>query len=761
MNLADLNPMQRKAAETLQGPVLILAGAGSGKTRTVTYRIANLISRGVSPRAILALTFTNKAAREMRERVEKLVGASANDMWLGTFHSVCVRMLRRDIEKIGYSRSFTIYDDDDSTRVIKEALKALNIDDKVISPREVSSKLSDAKNKLLTPDEWFMQSPRDFRSQKLHDIFVWYENKLKSANALDFDDILIKALQLLVDHPPVLDYYRRRFEYVHVDEYQDTNVAQYQFVRLLTQESRNLCVVGDDDQSIYGWRGADIRNILEFEKDFPDATVIKLEQNYRSTANILDAANQVIAHNTGRKEKALWTDEGEGDLIRLFAAGDEREEAAWICEQILQLSRAKVPYSQMAVLYRMHAQSRVMEEMFMRAGIPYRVFGGTRFYDRREIKDALAYLRVVMNPTDDISLTRIINTPRRSIGDSTVSQLQEYAREMDIPLYSVVMAPPESLSSRPRKCIGEFAMLLMKLTFAKDTMGLAEFVEYTLNETGLKGQFTGEDTEEAKTRVDNLMEFVGAAREFEGKSEEKTLEAFLENVALVTDMDRQEEAPQYVTLMTLHSAKGLEYKAVFMAGMEEGIFPSMRSVTEESRYEEERRLCYVGITRAREKLFMSYARRRMLFNQITHNAPSPFLREIPDRLLHDEWADVRRNPVAAEHHAQQARQMERGRINPSKPRNLSFGTPGMGQKADLTAIPGVTKGFVASPARKSANVMGQIYKVGERVLHLKFGKGTVLSVTGEGGDARIRIAFTAYGEKEFSLAIAPIVKIED
>ena len=761
MNLADLNPMQRRAAETLNGPVLILAGAGSGKTRTVTYRIANLISRGVNPRSILALTFTNKAAREMRERVEKLVGATAQDMWLGTFHSVCVRMLRRDIEKIGYSRSFTIYDDDDSIRVIKEALKTLNIDDKVISPREVSSKLSDAKNKLMNPDEWFHQSPRDFRSQKIHDIFVWYENKLKSANALDFDDILLKALQLLLDHPPVLDYYRRRFEYVHVDEYQDTNVAQYQFVRLLTQESRNLCVVGDDDQSIYGWRGADIRNILDFEKDFPDATVIKLEQNYRSTANILDAANQVIAHNRGRKEKALWTDAGEGEKIRLFAAGDEREEAAWICEQIRQMRRQQFPYSEMSVLYRMHAQSRVMEEMFMRAGIPYRVFGGTRFYDRREIKDALAYLRVIVNPTDDVSLLRIINTPRRSIGDSTVTLLQDYAREMDIPLYSAIMAPPDTLNARPRKCIGEFAMLLMKLTAMKDMMSLSEFCDHMLNETGLKGQFTGEDSEENKTRVENLMEFVGAAREFEGKSEEKTLEAFLENVALVTDLDRQEDAPQYVTMMTLHSAKGLEYKAVFLAGMEEGIFPSMRSVTEENRYEEERRLCYVGITRARERLFLSFARRRMLFNQITHNAPSPFLKEIPERLMQDEWASVRQNPVAADH-LRQERPVEKNRINPARPRNLSFGTPGMGQqKRDPATIPGVTKGFVPSQAAKSANMVGQMYKVGERVLHLKFGKGTVRAIHGEGADARIRIAFTAYGEKEFSLAIAPIVKIED
>ncbi|MCI5771517.1 MAG: DNA helicase PcrA [Clostridiales bacterium] len=757
-DLNDLNPMQRKAAETLDGPVLILAGAGSGKTRTVTYRIANLLSRGVAPWSILALTFTNKAAREMRERVEKLVGeGQAKDMWLGTFHSVCVRMLRRDIEKIGYSRSFTIYDEDDSTRVIKEALKTLNIDEKQLAPREVRSKLSDAKNKLMTPDEWFAASPKDFHSQKLHDVFGWYEQRLKGANALDFDDILLRALQLLVDHPPVLDYYRQKFRYVHVDEYQDTNAAQYQFVRLLTQESRNLCVVGDDDQSIYGWRGADIRNILDFEKDFPDATVIKLEQNYRSTANILDAANQVIAHNTGRKEKVLWTDAGEGEPIHLFGAGDEREEAAWICEQIKQLSRTGVSYADMAVLYRMHAQSRVMEEMFMRAGIPYHVFGGTRFYDRKEIKDALAYLRLMVNPSDDVSLLRIINTPRRSIGDSTVAQLQEYARENDMPLYSAVMAPPAALSSRPRKCISDFAMLLMRLGQAKARMPLSELVLFMLEETGLKGQFAGEDTDEARARVENLMEFAGAAQEFENKSDDKTLEAYLENVALITDLDRQEDAPQYVTLMTLHSAKGLEYDVVFLAGLEAGIFPSMRSMNDEQKMEEERRLCYVGITRARKRLYLSYARRRMLFNQITHNDPSPFLREIPERLLHDEWKEPQFRALAPSPASIQA---ERARLNPQKPRNLSFGTPGMGQKpTDPRLIPGVTRGFVPSPAR-TGSAMGQLFKPGDRVLHRKFGMGTVLSVTGSGADARIRITFTAYGEKEFSLAIAPIAKVE-
>ncbi|MBR2054053.1 MAG: UvrD-helicase domain-containing protein, partial [Clostridia bacterium] len=597
MNLSLLNPMQRKAAQTLEGPVLILAGAGSGKTRTITFRIANLIESGVAPWRILALTFTNKAAREMKERVARLVGSDVDEMWLGTFHSVCVRILRRDIEKIGYQRSFTIYDEDDQQRVIKDALKALHYDEKQLPPREIRAKISDAKNRMLSPDEWFQESPRDFRSQQIHDIMRYYEERLHNANALDFDDLLLCTLQLFVEHPPVLDYYRQKFSYVHVDEYQDTNMAQYTFVRLLTQESRNLCVVGDDDQSIYGWRGADIRNILDFETDFPDATVIKLEQNYRSTANILDAANQVIAHNTGRKEKALWTDEDEGEKIRLFSAGDEREEAAWICVTIKKLQKMHNNLAEIAVLYRTHAQSRVLEEMFMRSGIPYRVFGGTKFYDRKEVKDALAYLRVIVNPADDVSLTRIINTPKRSIGDTTIAALQEYAREEELPLFSVLAAPPDSLSSRAKKSISAFSMLLMQLTLMKESLSLSEFVEKMLDETGLKAQFEVDGSDEAQTRLENLMEFAGAAKEFEQQSAEKTLEAFLENVSLVTDLDRQEDAPQYVTLMTLHSAKGLEYDDVFLCGLEEGIFPSMRSITEENKMEEERRLCYVGITK--------------------------------------------------------------------------------------------------------------------------------------------------------------------
>ena len=757
IDLDALNPMQRKAAETLEGPVLILAGAGSGKTRTLTYRIANLIDHGVKPWHILALTFTNKAAREMRERVERLVGGEAADMWIGTFHSVCVRILRRDIEKLGYQRSFTIYDDDDQLRVIKNGVKTLNLDENRLPPKEIRNKISDAKNRMLSPDEWFQESPRDYQSQQFHDLYSYYEERLRAANALDFDDLLLRTLQLFLDHPPVLDYYRQRFQYVHVDEYQDTNAAQYEFVRLLTQESRNLCVVGDDDQSIYGWRGADIRNILDFEKDFPDTKVVKLEQNYRSTANILDAANQVIAHNVGRKEKALWTDGGAGEKIHLFSAGDEREEAAWICERVRKLQRQHVPYAQIAVLYRMHAQSRVIEEMFTRAGIPYRIFGGTRFYDRKEVRDALAYLRVIVNPADDVSLARIINTPKRSIGDSTVAVLQEQARREELPLLSVINDPPESLSSRPRKCIQEFAMLLMRLTALRDTLPLSDFVEAMLKETGLTAQYEVVGNEEARTRLENLMEFAGAAREFEKQSEDPSLEAFLENVALVTDLDQQEDAPQYVTMMTLHSAKGLEYEAVFISGMEEGIIPSIRTSMDENRLEEERRLCYVGITRAKKMLFLSFARRRTIFNQITHNPPSPFLREIPERLIIDEWAEPTRmgfapetpKPAAVNHR--------------DRPRNLSFGTPGMaaGSRGALN-IPGVQKGFVPSAARVMAgSAMGQLFKPGDRVMHRKFGEGTVQAVQGSGADARIQIAFTAYGTKDFSLSIAPIVKIDD
>lgn len=780
MNLNDLNPMQRRAAETLEGPVLILAGAGSGKTRTLTYRVANLLEHGVKAWHILALTFTNKAAREMRERIERLAGADAGEAWIGTFHSICCRILRRDIEKLGYERSFTIYDDDDQQRVIKAVLKELDIDEKFLPPKAVSADISDAKNRLLSPDEWLQRRGGDYRSQKTHDVMTRYEQRLRAANALDFDDLLVKTLQLFVEHPPVLEYYQSRFQYVHVDEYQDTNYAQYQLVSLITRKSRNLCVVGDDDQSIYGWRGADIRNILDFEKDFPDATVIKLEQNYRSTANILDAANQIIAHNEGRKEKELWTEDGEGEKITLYAAADERDEAAWICQRIRQLQRGGTPYGSIAILYRMHALSRVLEETLMRAGIPYHVYGGTRFYDRREVRDVLAYLRVIQNPADDISLSRIINVPKRAIGDSTVEQLTQYARQNDMSLYAAVAAPPDTLSSRARKSVNDFSSLIVSLLLAKETLPLSELVQKVIDDSGLIAQYQKEENEENQARIENIREFMGAVTEFEQKSEDKSLFAFLENVALVTELDNQDSAPSFVTMMTLHSAKGLEYDAVFMSGMEEGIFPSARAMQEDNRVEEERRLCYVGVTRARKLLHLSYARRRMLFNQMQFNAPSCFLQEIPKRLIREEQssaaqsasygygASAARGAGWGSYGGSGMRRQGGYQDNESRPQYGYDDTMPQRRAPAPKAparpaqqpwnIPGVQRGFVPSPAR---SVQVQLFKVGDKVQHPKFGKGVIREVTGSGDAARLHIVFPVFGEKVLAQSIAPIVKIEE
>ena len=780
MNLNDLNPMQRRAAETLEGPVLILAGAGSGKTRTLTYRVANLLEHGVKAWHILALTFTNKAAREMRERIERLAGADAGEAWIGTFHSICCRILRRDIEKLGYERSFTIYDDDDQQRVIKAVLKELDIDEKFLPPKAVSADISDAKNRLLSPDEWLQRRGGDYRSQKTHDVMTRYEQRLRAANALDFDDLLVKTLQLFVEHPPVLEYYQSRFQYVHVDEYQDTNYAQYQLVSLITRKSRNLCVVGDDDQSIYGWRGADIRNILDFEKDFPDATVIKLEQNYRSTANILDAANQIIAHNEGRKEKELWTEDGEGEKITLYAAADERDEAAWICQRIRQLQRGGTPYGSIAILYRMHALSRVLEETLMRAGIPYHVYGGTRFYDRREVRDVLAYLRVIQNPADDISLSRIINVPKRAIGDSTVEQLTQYARQNDMSLYAAVAAAPDTLSSRARKSVNDFSSLIVSLLLAKETLPLSELVQKVIDDSGLIAQYQKEENEENQARIENIREFMGAVTEFEQKSEDKSLFAFLENVALVTELDNQDSAPSFVTMMTLHSAKGLEYDAVFMSGMEEGIFPSARAMQEDNRVEEERRLCYVGVTRARKLLHLSYARRRMLFNQMQFNAPSCFLQEIPKRLIREEQssaaqsasygygASAARGAGWGSYGGSGMRRQGGYQDNESRPQ-YGYGDTMPQRRAPAPKaparpaqqpwnIPGVQRGFVPSPAR---SVQVQLFKVGDKVQHPKFGKGVIREVTGSGDAARLHIVFPVFGEKVLAQSIAPIVKIEE
>ena len=756
MNLQGLNQEQRKAAETLEGPVLILAGAGSGKTRALTYRIANLIDHGVAPWNILAITFTNKAAREMRERVSALVGQSGEDVWVSTFHAMCARILRRDIEKLGYSRSFTIYDDDDQTAVLKELYKTLNIDDKNLPLREVKSKISDAKNKLLDPDGWFAASSRDFRSQQIHDLYSGYERKLKQGNALDFDDLLVRTLELFADHPPVLESYRERFRYVHVDEYQDTNFAQYSLVKILTHRSRNICVVGDDDQSIYGWRGADIRNILDFEKDYPDATVIKLEQNYRSTANILDAANQVIAHNEGRMEKALWTEMPAGDPIRLFCAGDEREEAAWICDRMHQLKKSGKDFGDMAVLYRSNAQSRVLEDMLVRAGIPYRIYGGLRFYDRKEVKDIVAYLRCIVNPSDDVSLRRIINQPKRSIGESTIAELVRYAAEEQMPLFSALVDIPDTLSARPRKCVSEFGDLMNELVMAHEDMGVLDFVTHLIARTGLKAQYEKDQSDEGKNRIENIDEFLGAVAEYEKAAENPSLEDYLENVALVSDLDNASPDAKAVTLMTLHSAKGLEFPVVFMAGLEEGIFPTARSFQDDEKLEEERRLCYVGITRAQQQLYISFASQRMLYNQVSYNAPSRFLREIPPRLVDDQQISKRERSFPGVMESYQHPTPKRA------PRYASETGRGIGAGRSALGIPGVQKGFTPSAASKvPASAVASLFNVGDRVMHRKFGEGNVLEIRGKGSEARIIIGFAAYGQKEFVLSIAPIVKVND
>ena len=799
MNLNDLNREQRLAAETLEGPLLVLAGAGSGKTRALTYRVANLISRGVPPWAIMAITFTNKAAAEMRERIEKLVGESAQDVWVSTFHAGCAKILRRDIEKLGYTRSFTIYDDDDQISALKEILKKMNVDEKFLPPREIKSKISDAKNKLLGPQEWFAQSDRDYRCQMVYDVYNAYEEKLKSSNALDFDDLIVKTLELFANHPPVLEAYQRKFRYIHVDEYQDTNYAQYMLVRLLAQESRNLCVVGDDDQSIYGWRGADIRNILDFEKDFPDAKVIKLEQNYRSSSNILDAANQVIAFNENRKDKALWTEQGPGEMIRLYRAQDEREEAAWVCEQIRSLQMQGEDASRCAVLYRTNAQSRVVEEAFVRTGVKYRIYGGLRFYDRKEVKDILAYLRVMINPADDVSVRRIINIPKRAIGDTTVNELARYAAEQEMPLLTACMDIPESLNSRAKKSVEKFSELMMNLTMMAESMKLTELVQYVIDTTGLESQYTQEDSDEARSRVENIREFVGAVQEFEEKADEPTLMDYLENVALVSDLDAMTEDGGAVTMMTLHSAKGLEFPNVFMVGMEENLFPSMRSRDDQARMEEERRLCYVGITRARERLYLSHASRRMLYNQMQFNERSRFIEDIPARVLEDVSERGGFGGRAAQRESWQGgqwrepawskgssfAQQQKDSAGGWKPRTQFGAAQPQGQRQSFaawshaagantgvqvgqTTIQGVQRGMnteikqTVVPSSAAGMKQPSLFAAGDHVMHRKFGKGAVIRVSGQGSDARIMIRFddTRVGVKEFALSIAPIIKTE-
>jgi len=749
-----LNAPQREAVLHTEGPLLVLAGAGSGKTRVLTYRIAHLMEKGVAPWHILAITFTNKAAREMLERVRGLAGEAADDAWISTFHSCCARILRRDIEKLGYKRQFAIYDDEDKMTVIKNICKQLQLSDKEYPPKAMRAVISDAKNRMLSPADWLREAGDDFRNRKIFEVYREYEHSLKANNALDFDDLIIKTLELLAENPPVLDYYRDKFRYILVDEYQDTNLAQYELVRLLAGERHNLCVVGDDDQSIYGWRGADIRNILEFEKDFPDTHTIKLEQNYRSTSNILDAANQVIAHNAGRKEKALWTESDEGERITLYDALDERDEAAYIANMTKRQQEGGTRPGEIAVLYRTNGQSRVIEEAFVRMGLTYRVYGGLKFYDRKEVKDIIAYMRCLVNPDDDVATRRIINEPKRGIGDSTVEILMQYASENEMPLISAVLDYENvALTSRARTAVKAFSELMIDLTEAMYGGTPSEFVEQIIERTGYAKQLEAVKSEENEARIENIRELQGAVSEYEQNNPEGQVTDFLENVALVTDMDNMGETGGAITLMTLHSAKGLEFDCVFLAGMEESIFPISRAMFDDSQLEEERRLCYVGITRAKKKLYMTHARTRMLYNNRQANQISRFIGEIPSRLLANgrQAAGTRLQPSSP------SMGMRGGYGNYGgynrQPQGRSTSAPG------ALGIPGVQKGMPNAGAQQPQQETAGLFSVGDRVLHRMFGPGTVTELAGKGSAQRARVKFDSGSERIFAVNAAPIMKM--
>lgn len=739
MDLSTLNKEQRQAVDTLDGPLLILAGAGSGKTRALIYRIANLVDHGVSPWNILALTFTNKAAREMRERTEALLGGSVKDMWVATFHSCCTRILRSDIDKLGRDRNFVIYDDDDQTSLIAAIMKRLGVNDKDITKRQIKEHISEAKNKSTEPEKFLMDNP--YLDESVLKVFREYQRSLKEYNALDFDDLLGKTLELFQSCPEVLQKYRSKFRYILVDEYQDTNVMQYHIVELLAREHGNICVVGDDDQSIYGWRGADIRNILDFEKDFPGAKVIRLEQNYRSTSNILDAANAVIENNQGRKSKKLWTDNGRGDRIETFTADSERDEAHFVCRKIMEGVRSGMNYGDFAVLYRMNAQSRIPETTMVNYGIPNKVYGGQRFYERKEIKDIMAYLRLIYNPFDDIALKRIINVPKRSIGDASIAELARVA-EQEGKSMLVAALTSENIDPRAMKKIKPFADTMGEFIALSRTMPLSEFTWGMISALEYETYLKAEDKRgEVESRMDNLRELIGNIKEIEKdlSEGEDALRAFLENVSLVSDIDSMNDGNGAVALMTLHSAKGLEFPVVFMIGMEENIFPTSRARNDMSNHamEEERRLCYVGMTRAKQKLYLINARQRNIFGNESYNRKSRFIEEIPAELT------VSDNPVKQPDAREQAEH-----------------TRGQRKNFHRYAMDTHALGDGTRDVKPAATPVSKTFEKYQKVQHDKFGVGTVMAISGSGSSMLVSIDFGAAGVKRFAAAYAPIKPVE-
>lgn len=714
--LDSLNPVQRQAVQHTEGALLLLSGAGSGKTRVITHRIAYLIRHhGISPFNILAVTFTNKAAGEMKTRLENLVGERTSKLlWVSTFHSSCARILRRDIERLGYSRSFTIYDTADQLTLIKEILKALKFREEQNNPRAVLSTISNAKNALMTP-EIFASTADGFFEQQVAQIYRVYQTFLRENNALDFDDLIMLTVELLESCPDVLEYYQNKFRYILIDEYQDTNHSQYRLVRALAQKHQNICVVGDDDQAIYSWRGADIKNILDFERDYPNTTILRLEQNYRSTQNILGAAYEIVRHNRRRIDKKLWTENQTGELITCYEAQDENDEAGHVIQEIERWRARGVKYGDCVIFYRINAQSRTFEDALRGANIPYQIVGNVRFYERMEIKDLLAYLRVIVNPADTISLRRIINVPRRGIGPTTIQRLENFAQAEGISLFDAVMRANRisTLRYAAQEKVRAFAELIESFN-ADDSP--VQTVEALLDRSGYLDTLKRENTIESQSRLENVRELITAAAEYEEREAEPTLVGFLEMITLVADIDNMDDKSDIVTLMTLHSAKGLEFPIVFMVGMEEGLLPHQRSFASEAELEEERRLCYVGITRAKEEIYLTHARSRRLFGQTDYRMPSRFIEEIPEELLkrEDAYQSLRRPTISS--------------YDPDEPDTDD------GQSFD--------------------------YSVGEVVYHMKFGRGRITAISGYGEDMRVTVRFERGIEKTLMAGYARLQRLE-
>ncbi|MBR7554045.1 DNA helicase PcrA [Allobacillus sp. GCM10007491] len=729
--LEGMNKEQAKAVKHTDGPLLVMAGAGSGKTRVLTHRIAYLLSeKDIAPMNILAITFTNKAAKEMKERVTKLVGDEAREIIMSTFHSLCVRILRRDGDKLGIDRNFAIYDASDSQTAVKEAFRINNVDSKVFNPKAVKYAISDAKNKLITP-KVMKQQANDYGEEKIAELYETYETILKKNQALDFDSLIMETHFLFKKHPEVLHYYQNRFQYIHVDEYQDTNKAQYELVKQLAARFQNLCVVGDSDQSIYKWRGADIYNILSFEEDYPNAKVILLEQNYRSTKKILQAANTVIENNQSRKPKDLWTENDDGTEIKLFKALDERDEARYVIDQVQELNRTKgTRYKEMAILYRTNAQSRAVEDVLVKSDIPYQIVGGTKFYDRKEIKDLLAYLRLITNPHDDISFQRVVNVPKRGIGKTSMDKLQMHAEINDLSLFDAVKESDfTGMSKKASNQLNLFREMIEDWQQQQEFLNVTDVVEQVLSRSGYEAELMKDRSIESQSRLENLEEFKTVTKQFEETSEDQTLISFLTDLALISDLDNtDEETKDKLTLMTLHAAKGLEFPVVFLVGMEENIFPHTRSLFDMEEMEEERRLAYVGITRAEQDLFITHATSRTIFGRTQYNERSRFLDEIPVELIEEDVKETTQQTGF------------RTTIDDFRP-NRTTG------KRKSRVIKEKPKGDVN-------------FQLGDKVSHKKWGEGTVVKVVGEGEDTELDIAFPApTGIKRLLAQFAPIEKI--